>query len=96
MLSFTLREGETPVTSVTELVEVTSFIFYRYIGTSTGSVTDVLSKPEWTNNLFFVPLQDKRWDDLPRRGASAPGEESPDREGHPTEESSDGSNLMSP
>ena len=36
----------------------------------------------------------KRWDDLPRCGASAPGEESPDRAGHPTEESSDGSNLM--
>ena len=38
----------------------------------------------------------KRWDDLPRCEASAEGEESPDRAGHPAGESPDGSNLMAP
>ena len=34
-----------------------------------------------------------RWDDPPRRFG---GEESPDREGHPAVESTDGSNLIWP
>ena len=47
-----------------------------------------------TSEFFLVFLQNKRWDNLPRCGAKAPGEESPDRAGHPTGESPDGSNLM--
>jgi len=51
-----------------------------------------VAEPDY--EVFLVFLRNKRWDDLPRCGVSAPGEESPDRTGHPTEESSDGSNLM--
>ncbi len=53
-----------------------------------------VQRPDY--EVFLVFLQDKRWDDLPRCGISVPGEESPDRTGHPAGESPDGSNLMAP
>ena len=53
-----------------------------------------VAEPDY--EVFLVFLWNKRWDDLPRCGVSAPGEESPDRAGHPTGESPDGSNLMAP
>lgn len=51
-----------------------------------------VQRPDY--KVFLVLLQNKRWDDLPRCGISVPGEESPDRTGHPAGESPDGSNLM--